>query len=678
MAKNYTIAFKSLRAGDAYTLSIGGGTGTAVALKGGAQPFTTQEDDNEDMFAPVRTQTGYLRIVDDGKLADGTTAFDWHDLIPETDTSRPVTLTKTSGGTTTTCWVGFMQAQDFGSTLYGNPQEREFPVHCVLTVTQGTDINYQQTAIQNFAYLLKQIVDAIPSAQRPTQIVVQGGRDAQTWLLKRIDWQNFVSRNDGAQAARFSCFECLEDMCAFWGWTARTKGQTLYLTAADDSSLTTWLTMTYAQLTTMAGGTAAGSTTGTWDSVSFDTLGDVYASVNNDDYVQRGYNKAVVSADTNSADDYIVDPFDELLEKDMKDCTYAQGYDVGAVHYTQDVLSFSRWWLDGSCVQNYASFNYASNYNNEYGNVLRIKKSYSSGSVFASFETKYEHVFHNGIFMILGTVYRPNNDKYEKYDTTEGRWKSGNADCWIHFGVGKTRGTAKWWNGKEWVNSVTNCRLTLGNSDEQMYTRWWTGSVFDTAIESNIISASNLSGLIFIDILGSNSTVVGDIGGEKLFDIMDFRVEFLKNDTITKVGPYPNSGYVEVTDLNRPSSFEYTSSNQNKVRSEFDVDCIYGSDDAAPMGYGTLLNESGNDTYLTTMTFPGSNTAKHPEQHLADRVTAYWATSKRRMSVEVKSDVVGEIGPKTKVTIDGTTGHAISVSREWRDDVMGVTVLETE
>ena len=48
-----------------------------------------------------------------------------------------------------------MQAQDFGSVLYGNPQEREFPIQCVLTVTQGTDINYQQTQIQNFAYLLK-------------------------------------------------------------------------------------------------------------------------------------------------------------------------------------------------------------------------------------------------------------------------------------------------------------------------------------------------------------------------------------------------------------------------------------------------------------------------------------------------------------------------------------------
>ena len=53
---NYSITFKSLRAGTVYTLNIGGGTGAAIPLKGGAQPFTTQEDDSDDMFTPIRTQ----------------------------------------------------------------------------------------------------------------------------------------------------------------------------------------------------------------------------------------------------------------------------------------------------------------------------------------------------------------------------------------------------------------------------------------------------------------------------------------------------------------------------------------------------------------------------------------------------------------------------------------------
>ena len=70
----YSISFKSLRAGTVYTVNIGSGIGD-VALKGAAQPFVTQEDDDEDMFTPIRTQSGYLRIVDDGKAADGVTSF---------------------------------------------------------------------------------------------------------------------------------------------------------------------------------------------------------------------------------------------------------------------------------------------------------------------------------------------------------------------------------------------------------------------------------------------------------------------------------------------------------------------------------------------------------------------------------------------------------------------------
>ena len=56
----------SLRAHTVYTVNVGGGAGAAVPLKGGAQPFTTQESDDDDPFCPIRTQTGYLRIVDDG------------------------------------------------------------------------------------------------------------------------------------------------------------------------------------------------------------------------------------------------------------------------------------------------------------------------------------------------------------------------------------------------------------------------------------------------------------------------------------------------------------------------------------------------------------------------------------------------------------------------------------
>jgi hypothetical protein len=125
MADNYSIQFKSLRAGTTYTLNIYGGTGAAIPLKGGAQPFVTQEDDSEDMFTPVRTQSGYLRMVDNGVGAGSHVLVDgwWKTLVPATDTSRPVTLTgvDNNGNNLGVLWQGFVQAQTFSGELYGNP-----------------------------------------------------------------------------------------------------------------------------------------------------------------------------------------------------------------------------------------------------------------------------------------------------------------------------------------------------------------------------------------------------------------------------------------------------------------------------------------------------------------------------------------------------------------------------
>ena len=89
MAIHWQIHFKSLRVGALATVNIYDAdyTGDPIPLKGGAEPFVTQEDDDEDIFTPVRTQSGYIRIVDDGKDANGN-AFNWKDLVPSTDVDR--------------------------------------------------------------------------------------------------------------------------------------------------------------------------------------------------------------------------------------------------------------------------------------------------------------------------------------------------------------------------------------------------------------------------------------------------------------------------------------------------------------------------------------------------------------------------------------------------------------
>lgn len=682
----WKIKFKSLRAGTDYTVNIyKDGTlpsGYPLTLKGGAQPFVTEEDDSEDMFTPIRTQSGYLRIVDDGKATNANgdeVVWNWKELLPSTDTNRPVTLTHQVGSSPTVDWQGFMQAQNFGGTLYGNPQEREFPIQCALTILEGTDINYQQTQIQNFAFLLKSIVNSIPSISRPQYFVIQGGTTAQDILLKRIDWQNFVDEDtDGALIARFNMYQALEDMCRFWGWTARTKERTLYLTCADDSSLTTFLNLTTANLTTMANGSAAGTTTDTFASVTLS--GDIFASTNQDDYLNRGPKKSLVTDNPNTQGNNLIDIFDSRAENTMKLLGWnTSTFYSNTTQFTNDLLSITRAGFTATAREGYGAFAISAEYHglagadkgNQY-NAIRIKKSYASNKApYISIVTNYEHTFKGGFFRILGTSMR-GQDQYNDYDYHDKIFFAGMSLMVLKLGIGHTRATAKWWDGEQWVDNETTFLGTIGNYKEEIFTFKYI--TYPTVYsERSIIDSGNLSGYLFFEMFGTDDDRMSDIDGEKMFELKDFSLQFIKTSTVSKI-QYPNSNWNDITFLDLPNRFEYKAANQNNVRDEWNADCIYASEVLMEPAFGVVLN--ADDSYMTGITYPSGLTPVQPEQHLATRVASFWAAAKRRLSTELRSNAVADITPKHKVTIDGTTGYPIAISKNWRDDVLNLTLME--
>ena len=665
MAKNYSITFKSLRAGTTYVVNIGGGTGTAVALKGAASPFVTQEDDDEDMFKPVRTQTGYVRIIDDGLAADGVTAFDWKDLIPETDTSRPVTLTRSTGQTDVMMWQGFMQAQDFGSVLYGNPQEREFPVQCVLSVTQGFDINYQHTEIENFAYLLLQIVDSIPSAQRPYNFVIQGGADAQDWLLKRIDWQNFVSVDADGLTARYTMYQCLEDMCLFWGWTARVCGTTMYLTCADDQSEQTFLTLDRSELSQLAVGDTAGTTTGTFNEITLS--GDIFVNTDNEWSLQRGYNKATVQADGNVADSTIMQAFPDSVVKTMSTSgTYTEQYTDCYAVFSQNIYSFSSSFLTGECPNSsYAAFclmkvkTGLSDTGQDY-NDIRIADPNGGANRLASFETVYQHSFYdnttpNGGFdyggiLINFDVYRKGK-RFEDYDGNG----TGRKHVLIRVGIGVDRQNALWYNGSTWSSTAASISVRVG------------GQQGKSGIEINTNNV-NMDGKLFVDFMGS--TDMPEESSKRAFEVVGFSVEFRRRT------------YSFLFDKQEGvSSQKYVSKNNSKSSDEFNTDCIYASGNNMLFGYGVVLEADGK--WMGQLTY--GSTQQWVEQHLADRVALFWQRSRRRLHTELRANVaivnttlIRDITPQYLVTMDGVECYPISISHDWHDDIVQLALLDVE
>ena len=173
---------------------------------------------------------------------------------------------------------------------------------------------------------------------------------------------------------------------------------------------------------------------------------------------------------------------------------------------------------------------------------------------------------------------------------------------------------------------------------------------------------------MFIDLLGSDD--IDDISGQKSFEITDFCVKFSFQSY--RVINLPSS----ITRSDRKDIRQYKSTNGNNVREDFNADCIYASNNNMNFGYGVLLNPDG--TRMGPLSHNGSSTLQYHEQHVADRVTNYWATAKRRLAVELRSNGtnVNSVTPEKKVTFDGSTLFPIAFGRDWRDDVTKLTLLE--
>ena len=686
MSVHWTIQFKSLRTSTLYTVSIYDAdySGDPIPLKGGAQPFVTDEDDDTDMFAPVRTQSGTLSIVDDGKDANGNT-FSWTDLLPETDTSRPVTLTHVENNTTITDWQGYIQAQTYGGDLYGGTQERSFSIQDSLGLCQGIDINYQHTQLSNFAYLLKYMIDQMTGLTFSYVYFFPGSMPYLNldYMMKLIDWQNFVVENDDGLEPRFSLGVCLEDMCTFWGMTIRTAGDSIYLIHTDLIERSGWVSgfrLTMANLATLAAGTFAGTDVRYMFTDNIDDH-DVFANTDNDIMQMRGVNKVIISADMNAADSQVIDTTSDAFY----DATIAQGwgsaskdYDLGGERYTIDLQQFSLAFLTGTAVSGVAAFATGRLYEknlqdfNDYS-MVRVKTVYD-GAVKASLQTVYEHCF-SGDHISLSAKF------FYRYYQFVGEPIYTVGTVKMRIGIGRTRQTAMWLNvsssdpsvSPTWESTPQTIDMLIGRDDGKMY--FFNG-------QPSVAVPSGYTGLVFIDVMGTTQLklVNENIGSlyVNTFNMADFKVNVYHgiSDIIDPDNAELSNGLV--------SHYDYKATNSGKfARTDITIDTVYGSNRSNfSRCYGVLVNPNG--TYLGTIN------GQNPEQLLANRIAAFNARGRKLITCHVSADrqvrvgegadlhltSIGSLVPSAVVRLNATDYAPISISHVWRDDIIQLTLLE--
>ena len=684
MATRWVLNFKALRSGGIYHVNIhdDNWSGRPAELIGSDVPFDIQEDNDEDMFLSVRKQTGYLRIINNGLI-------NWRTIIPSTDIDRPVTLYDNSGNLR---WCGFMQAQNFGVDLYGTPQEIRFPLQCPLSVMSTREVSAYTTSMDNFATYIKFAVDAIPLVCRPDTFIFQGGSDALAWLKMQVDPLNYVEKaepktsTDPLAKSSADFGEVFQDICDFWGWTARIQGKTLYFVCPDDNTLTDALVLTYNELVRVANGHDEGTVETMYNATQ--TIGNIFASSSNKDYQLRGPNTAKVTSNSNSFDDDVMMFDEETIEKEE-----AQGWQSlitdgdNKATITNDLMSFDSFCMSGSATANKASFN-AANYqfgqtiegeaDQTYSPLIRIKSVYD-GTVFASLETRYEHCYHHNFVELSASIYQ----KATEFEDEEEHWQD-QQTMYIQFGIGITPQSARWLTGYygtlssyAWSDTPSPVKVCIGRKDKILRFFIYTSAGHnDFSIDRYLKIDEALSGFLFINFLGASN--MPSHAGSTNFDICDFKAKIYHSRKMeVRYGRWV-SGTLPIKD--KKSSREYEAKAEYIVKSEWTRNNNFASDNDMDMGSALVVN--ANNTFFRGYQYPGETELQYPEQRLADRVVNYWATSKREILCDLlahdgsAATLADTISPRDRVIIDGSTMYPISIERNWRDDLVRLTLIE--
>jgi len=233
--------------GTEYQLTIDNGTyAPDQTLTAGETPFITEIDNSDDLFTPVRMQTGNITIVTD--------SIDISDIVGQTPFSRPVMLTIEASPDNIVAWTGFLQTDAFTQTWDAGPNTITIPVWSALkTLTSRYPSNAVDDLVYtSFAAFLCEMV-LMDNTPQFRYFVFPLLTEPLTTLAYQFNLLNYAQLNtDTGEYEVESYLDILTDICKLFGWQCQENGETLIFMAADSS--TDYIRMTWSALNDLASG----------------------------------------------------------------------------------------------------------------------------------------------------------------------------------------------------------------------------------------------------------------------------------------------------------------------------------------------------------------------------------------------------------------------------------------
>lgn len=207
-------------------------TGQRETLVGAKAVFETQENNSDDIFAPIRYQTGYIRII----VKDITLM---ERIIPANDVEKMVTLVSYNQ----VKWRGFLCAQMY-TQPYENKHMIEIPVRSILAALDNVYIDESSmTATDNMVKLIVDGFDALVGSSTNPYLgmhlndnIKEGYGLPYTYIRSSRFFTESTNQNEGdttTEIEGLSYLSILESICKMYGYVAREENNLLYIGYPD-------------------------------------------------------------------------------------------------------------------------------------------------------------------------------------------------------------------------------------------------------------------------------------------------------------------------------------------------------------------------------------------------------------------------------------------------------------
>lgn len=662
------------------------GTFTPVQLAAGPTPFVTNENNDTDFFAHVRSQTGTIQVC---TAIPGGGTLSLNDILPANNIARPVRLVSISGSTETIEWQGFLSCEAYTQDYIGIPQNLDIPVISVLEamdsvpldnsrsngfvkinvatynilyeiayqcgLTCFTHINYSATDFRFFNKYINQMI---------------------FFKLKEQNTESGVNMVIDAKSAK----EALTYLCTLMGWTAREQGTEIYLERMGDTMNMRHDTIANFKNAFNINATDASIVTGNMSVLK-------WRGTNHRSSFTQGAKSVEVSA---KLEEYKVEfALPAFPEEDMihATTTYAESYITKDTAFS-NMLSFAYFFYQND--RTHASYDTDADIDNAYGDCALnqncdISAQYPTytngqyyycgkhiGAFFANVKMPSEDDFTGGLYAVLAnkmdapetppTIFTMRS--ILQYALSDG-WLEFKLDAMTMVGSNGydnfTMGTAyivlqfgnQYYNGTTWSYSRTIWAVNMLNVTEpNMFKIYFSGT---------------MQGEIKIELLGVlSSGVTISTGLRPYYDL------FIKEMSLTHHRQEEDYTYADRRENH------YITLLSTNFKDEVSISTDIATTLNNKLSPSLVMNNTSQAASTIDYTIDGGTEPRKPEKDLLNRLATYYGAARQRLELEVAHPTAAPL-PLLRLNgiNDGKVYLPLSESRDWKADSCKLTCFET-